>query len=144
MQNRLKEKLWAFIAHNHPDLMMSLQQENGITHFLEEKVNGIQPLISKLEEKESPGYLIEKLCMEELTKDLEPSRFNFIRGILEDEFELDFLRMKQTGLLPCEVANLMNESETIFETLGFNVYTELDRKLRNAIVGTIQEYLNCK
>ena len=144
MQNRLKEKLWAFIAHNHPDLMISLQQRNEITPFLEEKVNGIQPLISKLIEKNSPGYLIEELCMEELTKDFEPARFNFIRGILENEFEHDFLRMKQTGLLPFEISNLVNESETIFATLGFNAYTELDRKLRNAIVGTIQEYLNCK
>jgi len=144
MQEMLKEKLWVYIAHNQPDLLLKLQQENDVTRYLEEKVSGIEPLLSRLLEEKRPGYLIEELCLEELITGFEPSKFSYIRGILEEEFEPDYLRMKQTGLLAYEIVNLMNESETAFETLGFNADKEQDRKLRYAITGTIQEYLDCK
>lgn len=141
MQDRLKEKLWAYIAHNNPDLMLNLQQDFAVTHYLEEKVNGIQFLTSQLQAENKPGYVIEELCMEELTKDLHPSEFNYIQGVLEDEFEEDFLRLKESGLLTYEIINLITESETVFETLGFMQDIEQDRMLRYAIAGTIRQYM---
>ena len=144
MQEMLKEKLWTYIVHNNPDLMLNLQQDFSVTSYLEKKVFNLQPLISQLLAENKPGYLIEELCMAELTKDMEPSRFNFIRDILEDEFQLDFLRMKQTGLLPYEIMNLISESETVFNELGFTAENEHERRLRYAIAGIIQEYLDCK
>ena len=118
MQEMLKEKLWTFIVHNNPDLMMNLQQDFSLTDYLEQKVFNIQPLISQLLAENKPGYIIEELCMAELTKDLRPSKFNYIRGVLEEEFELDFLRIKESGLLTYELINLITESETVLETLG--------------------------
>lgn len=137
----LKEKLWTYIVHNNPDLMLNLQQDFAVTHYLEEKVNGIQFLTSQLQAENKPGYVVEELCMEELIKDLIPSKFNYIRNILEEEFEQDFLRIKESGLLTYEIISLITESETVFETLGFTQDNEQDRKLRNGIVGTIRLYL---
>ncbi len=144
MQEMLKEKLWAYIVQNNPDLMLNLQQDFSVTGYLEEKVNGIQPLASQLQAENKPGYIIEELCMAELTKDLRPSRFNYIYNVLEDEFEHDFLRIKQTDLLTYEIVNLISESETVFETLGFTQVSEQDRMLRYAIAGTIRQYMESK
>ena len=61
MQEMLKEKLWTFIVHNNPDLMMNLQQDFSLTDYLEQKVFNIQPLISQLLAENKPGYIIEEL-----------------------------------------------------------------------------------
>ena len=144
MQEMLKEKLWTYIVRNNVDLMLNLQQDYSVTGYLEEMVNGIQPLVSLLLMENTPGYIIEELCMNELTKDLCPSKFNYIRSILEDEFGLDFLRIKESGLLTYEIVNLISKSETVFETLGFTEVNEQDRMLRFAIAGTIRQYMESK
>jgi hypothetical protein len=141
MQEILKEKLWTYIGRNNADLMLNLQQDFSVTSYLEEMVNGIQSLASQLLVENKPGYIIEELCMEELTNDLRPSKFNYIRSVLEDEFEQDFLRIKESGLLTYEIANMISESETVFETLGFTEVNEQDRILRYAIAGMIRQYL---
>lgn len=141
MKDKLKEKLWTYIVHNNPDLMLNLQQDFSVTHYLEEKINGIQSLTSQLLSENKPGYIIEELCMTELTKDLRPSKFNYICNILEEEFEQDFLRIKESGLLTYEIVNLINESEPIYETLGFTEINEQDQMLRYAIAGTIRQYM---
>lgn len=144
MQEMLKEKLWTYIVHNNPDLMLNLQQDFAVTHYLEEKVNGIQVLTSQLRAENKPGYIIEALCMEELTKDLLPSKFNFIHNILENEFTQDFQRLNESGLVNYEIVNLISESETVFETLGFMEDNEQNRMLRYAITGTIRQYMESK
>ena len=141
MQEILKEKLWTYIGRNNADLMLNLQQDFSVTSYLEEMVNGIQSLASQLLVENKPGYIIEELCMEEMINNLRPSKFNYIRSVLEDEFEQDFLRIKESGLLTYEIANMISESETVFETLGFTVVNEQDRILRYAIAGMIRQYL---
>ena len=141
MQEILKEKLWTYIGRNNADLMLNLQQDFSVTSYLEEMVNGIQSLASQLLVENKPGYIIEELCMEEMINDLRPSKFNYIRNVLEDEFEQDFLRIKESGLLTYEIANMISESETVFETLGFTEVNEQDRILRYAIAGMIRQYL---
>ena len=144
MQEMLKEKLWAYIVQNNPDLMLNLQQDFSVTGYLEQKVFNVQPLLKKLLAQDKPAYVIEELCMAELTKDLRPSRFNYILSVLEDEFGQDFLRIKESGLLTYEIVNLISESETVFETFGFTQVNEQDRILRYAIAGTIRQYMESK
>ena len=141
MQEILKEKLWTYIGRNNADLMLNLQQDFSVTSYLEEMVNGIQSLASQLLVENKPGYIIEELCMEEMINNLRPSKFNYIRSVLEDEFEKDFLRIKESGLLTYEIANMISESETVFETLGFTEVNEQDRILRYAIASMIRQYL---
>ena len=141
MQEILKEKLWTYIGRNNADLMLNLQQDFSVTSYIEEMVNGIQSLATQLLVENKPGYIIEELCMEEMINDLRPSKFNYIRNVLEDEFEQDFLRIKESGLLTYEIANMISESETVFETLGFTEVNEQDRILRYAIAGMIRQYL---
>lgn len=141
MQAILIEKLRSYIVHNNPDLLLTLQADFSLTRYLEQKVKNVQPLLENLLVENKPAYIIEELCLNELTKDLRPSKFNYIRSLLEEEFEDDFVRLKETGLLTYEIVNLIYLCEPVFEALGFTEEDENDRALQHAIAGTIQQYL---
>ncbi|WP_423147802.1 DUF1896 family protein [Rubrolithibacter danxiaensis] len=141
MQTLLIEKLRAYIINNNPDVLIELQLDFSVTQYLEQKVAAIQPFLEALLSENKPAYIVEELCLNALTKDLRPSKFNYIRSLLEEEFKPDFLLMKETGTLTYEIVNLINAGKPVFETLGFTEENEDDRSLYYAIAGTIHQYL---
>lgn len=141
MQAILIEKLRSYIINNNPELLIDLQLNFPVTQYLEQKVAAIQPFLAVLLSENKPAYIVEELCLNELTEDLRPSKFNYIRSLLEEEFEPDFLLMKESGTLTYEIINLINACKPAFETLGFTEEKEDDRPLYYAIAGTIQQYL---
>ena len=144
MQEVLTEKLHQYIKGNSPDLLITLQQERSISHYLEEKVAAIDPLLNELLAANTPAYLIEERCMDELTKELRPSKFNYLTSILEEEFEADYYRLKENGILTYEIINLIEVCKPVFETFGFSEENESDMHLHYAITGAIMEYLEKK
>ena len=141
MQQILIAKLHEFITQNNPDLIIALQQANTVSSFLKDKVDATGPLIDELLAENSPVYIIEEHCMDYLTKDLRPSKFNYLLSILDEEFKTIYIRFEENGLLIYEVINLIEACKAVFKTLGFTVENENNQHLRNAIVGTIKEYL---
>src|SRR5690606_25617579 len=111
----LKVKLYDYLVHNNQDLLLSLQQRLNVDAYLEEQLSAIQPELDKCMTEELPAYLIEERCMDILTRELRPSKFNYIRSILEEEFPQDFQRMVESGVLTYEVVNLIEACSGIFE-----------------------------
>ncbi len=144
MKTELKEKLHSYIVENNPELVLNLQGSLSVTKYLEEKVSAIQPMLDSLEAASKPSYIIEELCMNELTKDLRPSKFNYIKEILEAEFEEVFNKLRDSGVLTYEIVNMITACNPVFEEMGFSEDRAEDRKLRYAVTGTIQEYLEKK
>ncbi len=142
MQNILKEKMWAYIVHHNPDLMISLQNDFSVTQYLEEKVNGVLPLVEKLQAEGRPLYAIEELCLEEMTKQLKPSKFLYIRSVLEEEFEDHYYRLKENGTLTSEIIDVINACKDCFESFEFSVETENNRHLRYAIIEQIHNHIH--
>ena len=141
MQNVLIEKLRGYIAENNPDMMLRLHQGFSMTAYLEEKVKSIQPLLDDLTAQGKPAYIIEEICMNALTADLRPSKFNYIKGILAAEFEETYNRFREMGVLSYEVVNLIEACEAVFEKHGFSEDKSEDRMLNNEITGAIAIYL---
>lgn len=141
MQNVLSEKLWAYIIHNNPDLMFSLQESRSVTRYLEEKVNGVLPLAEQLLADGNPLYIVEERCLNAMTEDLQPSRFQYIRSVLEDEFSKDYERLKENGTLTYEIVNLIETCKNVFNDFGFSKENEDDRYLRYAVIGQVHSYL---
>jgi hypothetical protein len=141
MLDTLIIKLKDYLINDRPDLMVTLEQEGKVTTYLEDKIATITNLCENLLKEGKPAYIVEEVCMEELTKDLHPSKFNYLLLILEEEFETDYYRIKENGILYYEVINLMNVCEPVFERLGFTEETETDRSLRYAIISEIHLYL---
>jgi hypothetical protein len=141
MQQILINKLHAYLVNNHLDLLISLQEDHRLMPYIQSKVASVKTLQEELEEQRRPGYVIEALCLEELTRDLRPSRFNYMKNLLEEEFEVESLRMRESGILTYEIINLIGACEPIFEVFGFSEDTEDNRELRYAIMGMVSEYV---
>lgn len=141
MQSVLTEKLWAYIVHNNPELMLSLQEDYSVTHYLEEKISAVMPMIAQLLSEEKPQYVIEELCLHAMTDDLKPSRYQYIRSVIEEEFSADYVRMKGNGTLTYELVNLIEACKGIFSDFDFNSENEANRHLRYAIIGQVHDYL---
>jgi hypothetical protein len=142
MQENLIQLYHDYIRDNHPDLLLILQEENRLRDYLHENVASLDELITQLVSEEKPIALIEQLCMEELTKPLRPSRYNYLKEILEEDFPTVYERFRQHGILTTELINLVTACDEVFDELNFSEENEDDRYLRYAIVGAVHEYLN--
>ena len=144
MQEVLIAKLHHYLTANNPDLLITLQHEGNVSDYLKGKVAAIDLLVNELLGSGTPAYIIEERCMDELTKELRPAKFNYLISILEEEFEADYNWLKESGLLTYEAINLLQSCTPVFETLGFAEENENDRHLHYAITGAIKEYFENK
>lgn len=144
MRTILQEKLHSYIVTNNPELMLSLQGSFSMTRYLDEKLKSIQPFLDTLAAEGKPQYIIEELAMIELTKEVRPSKFNYIKEILETEFEATYNRFRDSGVLTYEIVNMIAVCKPVFDEMRFSEDGAEERKLRYAIIGTIQEYLEKK
>lgn len=142
MQSILMDKLRAYITEHNPDLLLKLQGNFSVTQHLEDKVASVMPLVAQLIGEGKPRYIIEELCLYELTADLRPSKFDYLKTVLEEDFPKDYERMSEAGILTYEVVNLIEACASAFETHGFTEDNENDRFLRYAVIAEIHDYLN--
>ncbi len=140
MQEILITKLHKYILENNLDLVIALQEKDNVEGYLKEKVSSIDALLTQLMIEDTPAYIIEERCMDTLTQDLRPSKFNYLASVLEDEFESEYFRLKENGTLTYEVINLIELCNPVFEAIGFTEDNENDRHLRYAITGAIEGY----
>lgn len=141
MQEILIRKLHDYIRENNPDLLLTLQQANKVTEYLQDNVSTVDELINQLLAGNKPVFLIEELCMKELTKPLRPSRFNYLKVLLEQEFQKEYERFYQSGILTTELINMISVCDPVFDELGFSEEKEDDHHLRYAVIGAVHEYL---
>lgn len=142
MQSILFEKLRAFILVNNPDLVIQLQADYSVTKYLEDKVMLVLPMVEQLLAEDKPGYIIEELCLNEMTTALRPSKFNYLKGIVEEDFPEDYARLMSTGVLTYEAINLIETCKEHFESFSFSEATEDNRLLRYAVIASIHDYFN--
>jgi len=142
MQGTLINNLYQYIRANNPDILLDVEETGSVTTYLSDKVSSVDFLYKQLSTEGKPAYIIEELCMNFLTQDLKPSRYNYIRNILEAEFELKYNQLIQSGLLLYEVSNMIKYCQSVFDDLNFSEANEDNRFLRYAITGVIKEYLD--
>ncbi len=140
MEDILIKKLYEYISENNPDVLLQLEEQGKVTEYLINKVSSVNTLLNELS-REQPAYIVEDTCMNKVTQDLLPSKYNYIRNILEDEFEDTFQRLVVTGLLRFEAINIITHCQSVFEDLNFSEETEDNQYLRYAIIGAISDYL---
>jgi hypothetical protein len=141
MLDELRNKLLEYIRDNNPDVLFQLEQEAGLTQYLNQKLNDVTGLLDRLKKESKPGYLIETICLHQITTELRPSKYNYICTILSEEFEKEYSKMLTAGLLQYEVINIVTYCLPVFEDLRFSEETADNRFTRYAIAGMISEYL---
>lgn len=141
MYTQLKEKLWAYIVSNNPDLMFHLQDEYHVVAYLEEKVSAIMPKALKLLGEGKSGHAIHELCLAEMTAELKPSRYHYICSLLREAFEGDYARLVESGLLTYHAVNLVDHCRERFDELHFCEETMDDPLVKAAITPLVDSYL---
>lgn len=135
-------KLYAYAGENSPELLLELQQEKSVTDWLMQKVEAIDTTLQEFISKNTPVYEIEEQCMALLTEELKPSRYQFIRNILEEEFKKDFDRLEHGGQLPATIMEMIPVCEEAFQRFGFYEGKEDGRLLVYAVIGALHEHLH--
>lgn len=138
MKEILFAKLHEYLRENNPDILLPLEEERRVTAWLQDKISTVESLLKELAGQ--PQYIIEKMCMDFLTLDLRPSKFNYIKKILEDEFEERYQHFIASGTLLFEGVNHVNHCQPLFEDMNFSEENEDDNLLKYAITGAIAEY----
>ena len=139
MQEILIQKLLLYMQDNNPELLLQLEEEFRVTDYLLNKVGMVDSLINEGDE-DQPAYILETACMDILTQDLKPSRYQYICKILEEEFEDYHEILEATGLKKFEVINLLDFCRQVFDDFGFDEKSEDNRLLRYLTIGSISEY----
>ena len=142
MQGTLINNLYQYIRANNPDILLDLEETGSVKTYLSDKVSSVDYLYKQLSTEGKPAYIIEELCMNFLTQDLKPSRYNYIRNLLETEFEINYNQLIESGLLLYEVSNMIKYCQSVFDDLNFSEENEDNRFLRYAITGVIKEYFD--
>jgi uncharacterized protein DUF1896 len=142
MRDILKKKLHEYLVANHPDLLVSLQGDGSVTNYLQDRMDILQDLPEVLAEKGQPAYIVEEVCMEMLTKDLRPSKFQFVCAVLSNSFESTYEIWVNNGILIYEVINLIEECNPLFKEFGFTEASEEDTNLMTAVVAKVERYIS--
>lgn len=141
MKEILIGKLLEYIRDNNPDILFALEAEDKLRAWLYDKIYSAEPLIQQLRNDDQPDYIIEETCLDEITRDLRPSRYNYVLNILEKEFERDYQWLLQSGLLQHEIINMTSYCNSTFDDLRFAEENEDNQFIRYAITGAVSEYL---
>jgi hypothetical protein len=140
MRELLIQKLLLYMQENNPELLIQLEEESRVKDYLLKKVGMVDSLINE-QDDDQPAYILETACMDILTLDLKPSRYQYISKVLEEEFEDYYEKLELAGLIKFEAINLLDSCKQVFDDFGFNTQSEDNWLLRYLIIGSISEYL---
>ncbi|MDR2272012.1 MAG: hypothetical protein LBF27_13995 [Sphingobacterium sp.] len=142
MYNNLREKLWAFIIQNNPDLMFTLKDGYSVSTYLDDKISKAMPLVMDLIASGKEGHAIEELALLELTRELRPSKYNYIKEVIAQDFPEHYHRFREAGVLTFECINIIEACNDLFVTFDFREDKTTDNRLRHAIIARIHDYLS--
>ena len=142
MEDQLKEMLWKYVLENNPELMFSLQDNYAVGHYLDNKVASIKKEIEDWTEKGYPKRVIEILSLELLTKDLKPSRFHYIKQLLQKDFYTQYLVFQEKGTLTYEVITLIELCAEAFDAIKFSNTSQNSPRLYKVIKLITDKYLS--
>jgi Domain of unknown function (DUF1896) len=140
MQGNLIITLYRYIQENNPELLADLESNYSATTYLTGKMQSIKGLIAELQQQRLPDYELEEICMNHLTADLRPSKYNYILHLIEEDFQSDYNRLLSDGLIQTEIINIINECKPVLEDLNFSEENEDNRFIRYTITGMIKDY----
>lgn len=142
MKEILIGKLLEYVRDNNPDILFELEAEDKLRLWLYSKADSVESLWQQMQTDKQPAYIIEETCLNELTRELKPSCYNYIFNLLENEFEQEYKLLQQSGLLQHEVVNMIGYCDSVFNDLNFSEENEDNRFIYYAIAGAVSEYLD--
>lgn len=141
MIHHLMERLWAYIITHNPELMERLTEDNDVTLYLEAKVNAVIPKMEQLFAEGQAEYVVAELCLNDLTEDLRPSRYDYILALLYEEYSAYYTCFKQAGNLRYETMRMAESCKAVFDNLDFKEENMESNLVYQSILVAMQQYL---
>ncbi|MFI5160497.1 MAG: hypothetical protein ACHQHN_04430 [Sphingobacteriales bacterium] len=93
------------------------------------------------DEQRLTEYIADNLLQPEYVgRELLASKFDYLELVFEEEFEDEYYRFKDSGILHYELLNLVSVCTPVMEEMDFPA-SEDSRLLRYAVIAVIAEYL---
>lgn len=141
MESIVQEDFKTYILKNNPELVLNQMEGYSFAQLIHDKMAQIRPVIKQLLTDGVPKYLVSEICHTKLIAEFKPSKFNYIKEILETEFPDENYMLKDAGILTYEVVNLIQICTPVFMSFGFDEDNEDNRFLRYAIIAEVHDYL---
>ena len=142
MREQLLSKLRTYLVDNNMDLFLELQENRKLTDYLKDRLSEVMPILTRMQEEGRPDLVIEEVCFARLIAPLKPSRYNYVLSVLENEFEADYEKLREAGILTYEVVNMVKHCKGEFDEFGLSEENEDSWYLRYSIIGGIRDYLD--
>ncbi|GLU56200.1 hypothetical protein [Dyadobacter frigoris] len=141
IQQQLKQKLWAHTLIINPELLLELEQNEILNEYLDRKIQEVLPLLDQLFNEQKPEYIIEELCLKELTADIRPSYFQYNLNVLEREFPETYKTWEQNGILTYEIINFHQYCRRKYGQPVSVVENTDNDQTYSMVTGQLQQYL---
>lgn len=134
MSDKLQGLLLGYIRENNPDLLFQLDEDDALHVWVLEKIREVEMVLQQSKPIADHEFL------DLMTADLKPSKFNYLRDLLEEEFPEDYERLKESGMMRYEIVHLIHLCSYYFETMPISEDPDENRQLDYAVNGVITDY----
>jgi len=141
MKHKLSELFGTYLAEHNPDILLELERENRVGAFIEAAIESLEIHPDELACQGLPNYLIEEICLEQLTQGVRPSRYDYLLSLLADEFSTTLTDWTERNLLPQAGVALLGDCGPVFDRFGFSEQKVEDKRLRDEMITVIQRSL---
>ncbi|WP_157370205.1 hypothetical protein [Aquiflexum balticum] len=119
IRDRLTGLFRKYIAENNPDLIVRMEGNESMKRYISDKVSTSMVLAKTLKEQGSTDTEILDTCLESMVSDLKPSKFRFVKDLMEKNFKKKYDQLTETGVLTYEIINIIENHDHLFEKHGF-------------------------
>ncbi|RWU08139.1 hypothetical protein [Pedobacter chitinilyticus] len=141
MKELLKERLHHYIVVNNPELLVRTGGFS-IPQYINDKVELAMEQLEKHHIARMTNDEMIERYMALMTAELLPSKFNYLKAVIEQEYPREFTALREQGVLTSKVIGIMERCADAFEGFGFSTEAEVDNtKLRHAIIAIVHREL---
>jgi hypothetical protein len=137
MSDKLQGLLLGYIRENNPDLLSQLDEDDALHAWVIEKIREVEMVL----QQSKPSVIPDNEFMDLMTADLKPSKFHYVRDLLEDQFPEDFDRMLEAGTLRFDIIQIIGACGNLFEEMPLREVMEENAQLDHAVKNVIMNHL---
>jgi len=137
MSDKLQGLLLGYIKENNPDLLMQLDEDDALHAWVIEKIREVELVLGDAKARRVP----DNEFMDLMTVDLKPSKFHYMRDLLEDQFPEDFDQLLASGELRFAIIQMIGLCNHLFESNPLREDIDENAQLDHAVKAVMTDYL---
>jgi len=144
MEEVLMSRFQEYVVRHNPELVLKSRDSFPASRMIRERVESVLPTLKFLQDQGRDEADIISICMEILTRDLRPSKADYIRELIRTEFPVEHAALIERGLLTEAAVELMGRCSEHFVVSGFGEHNDGGMFLVHAIIAETSAYLNSR